>query len=210
MAENPVPDDSSHYEISLTAGQAFIAFILLLCSLGAAFAFGILVGRGQLDERLIVRRDPAVIEEGTAADAGRVVELQPDREPDSSPLGSSETIEQPVIIDDFVPPAEPDQSSAAPPVIETKPPAKEPARPAAVAPGPVLAQVLSSSEARPAENLAARLIEAGFTSAYVERVQTARGMIYRVRVPFQSEADARAASNRLETLGGGEVWITRP
>jgi hypothetical protein len=35
-------------------------------------------------------------------------------------------------------------------------------------------------------------------------------MIYRVRVRFPSEAQARASVERLKALaGGGEVWITR-
>src|SRR5437763_3705918 len=58
-------DDQSHYEISLTAGQAFIAFVLLLLSLAASFAFGLMIGKGQADERLVVRKEPAVINEGS-------------------------------------------------------------------------------------------------------------------------------------------------
>src|SRR5256886_16248909 len=40
-------DDQSHYEISLTAGQAFVAFVLLLLSLAASFAFGLMISRAQ-------------------------------------------------------------------------------------------------------------------------------------------------------------------
>src|SRR5437763_9708243 len=58
-------DDQSHYEISLTAGQAFIAFVLLLLSLAASFAFGLMIGKGQADERLVVCKEPAVINEGS-------------------------------------------------------------------------------------------------------------------------------------------------
>src|SRR5258708_19316341 len=60
-------DDQSHYEISLTAGQAFLAFVLLLLSLAASFAFGLMIGKGQADERLVVRKEPAVIQEGAAS-----------------------------------------------------------------------------------------------------------------------------------------------
>ena len=59
-------DDQSHYEVSLTAGQAFLAFVLLLLSLAAAFAFGLLIGRGQADDKLSVRKDAAVLNETTA------------------------------------------------------------------------------------------------------------------------------------------------
>src|SRR5438045_8904044 len=40
-------EDQSHYEISLTAGQAFVAFVLLLLSLAASFAFGLMISRAQ-------------------------------------------------------------------------------------------------------------------------------------------------------------------
>src|SRR5256714_2067428 len=72
-------DDQSHYEISLTAGQAFVAFVLLLLSLAASFAFGLMIGKGQADERLVVRKEPAVINEGNVVAArkneGKLVEL---------------------------------------------------------------------------------------------------------------------------------------
>ncbi|MDQ6803364.1 MAG: hypothetical protein M3041_21385, partial [Acidobacteriota bacterium] len=40
-------EDQSHYEISLTAGQAFVAFVLLLLSLAASFAFGLMISHAQ-------------------------------------------------------------------------------------------------------------------------------------------------------------------
>ena len=64
MSEELLQEDQSHYEISLTAGQAFVAFVLLLLSLAASFAFGLMIGKGQADERLVVRKEPAVINEG--------------------------------------------------------------------------------------------------------------------------------------------------
>src|SRR3954454_4959088 len=59
-------DDQSHYEISLTAGQAFVAFVLLLCSLAASFAFGLMIGKGQGEDRLVVRKEPAIVNEASA------------------------------------------------------------------------------------------------------------------------------------------------
>src|SRR5713226_8142263 len=80
VSEEVLTDDQSHYEISLTAGQAFLAFVLLLLSLAASFAFGLMIGKGQADERLVVRKEPAVIQEGSAtgskrATEGRIVDL---------------------------------------------------------------------------------------------------------------------------------------
>src|SRR6266446_3487248 len=81
MSEVPAIDDQSqsHYEVSLTAGQAFVAFVLLLLSLAASFAFGLMIGKGQADERLVVRKEPAVINEGSVIAAkkndGKLVDL---------------------------------------------------------------------------------------------------------------------------------------
>jgi hypothetical protein len=78
MSEEVLAEDQSHYEISLTAGQAFVAFVLLLLSIAASFGFGLMIGKGQGDERLIVRKDPAVVNEARAnskKSSGRIVEL---------------------------------------------------------------------------------------------------------------------------------------
>src|SRR5215212_2301334 len=68
MSEEALVDDQSHYEVSLTAGQAFLAFVLLLLSLAASFAFGLLIGRGQGDDRLTARKE-AVVNEAAAPPA---------------------------------------------------------------------------------------------------------------------------------------------
>ena len=70
--EEVLTDDQSHYEISLTAGQAFVAFVLLLLSLAASFAFGLLIGRGQADDRLVMRKDSPVISEAAAVPAKKM------------------------------------------------------------------------------------------------------------------------------------------
>src|SRR5882762_4542825 len=80
MSEEAAVDDQSqsHYEISLTAGQAFVAFVLLLLSLAASFAFGLMIGKGQTDERLVVRKEPAVVNEASVIPKrgdGKIVEL---------------------------------------------------------------------------------------------------------------------------------------
>src|SRR6476620_9941889 len=68
MTEDVLTDDQSHYEVSLTAGQAFLAFVLLLLSLAAAFAFGLILGRGQGDDHPLTRKqDAAVVNEVSPA-----------------------------------------------------------------------------------------------------------------------------------------------
>src|SRR6476469_11061834 len=78
VSDEVLIDDQSHYEVSLTAGQAFVAFVLLLLSLAASFAFGLMIGRGQADERLVVKKEPAVVTEASVVpkkNAGKIVEL---------------------------------------------------------------------------------------------------------------------------------------
>jgi cell division septation protein DedD len=200
MSEDVLTDDQSHYEVSLTAGQAFLAFVLLLLSLAASFAFGLMIGRGQADERLVVRTEPAVVNEASALgakkSAGRIVEL-----------GVSD--------EDFKAPPEvkPAVTTPAPqireePIVTSSTPSTSVVDVPQVPPVPHYAQLASTSDQKSAENLAAKLIDKGFNSAYVERGMTDKGQIFRVRVKFPSEAEARAAEGRLREFSR-EVWITK-
>jgi cell division septation protein DedD len=188
MSEEQFSDDQSHYEVSLTAGQAFVAFVFLLLSLAAAFAFGLMIGRGQADERLSARKEPGLINEAAVA-----------------PKKVANTAEVSVMDDDF---REPVAAPPAPKIVEEPAPAPVPqAKPDAPA-VPHYAQLVSSSDQKAAEGVAARLIEAGFNSAYVERTTTDKGQIFRVRVKFASEQEARAAEPKLKEFSK-EVWITK-
>jgi cell division septation protein DedD len=200
MVDEP-NDDSSHYEISITAGQAFLGVVLLLASLAAAFAFGLVVGESRGEARVETRRQPLVIEEGRPGDRGRIVELGVEEE-------VPREMEPPTVIEEREPPvADPE-----PPAVTPSPPAADPpppvSRPDPAESVPHVAQLLSTTERAPAETLAARLIDEGF-SAYVERVPRDEGMLYRVRVRFDSEQSARAAEPRLRAFAPGEVWISR-
>ena len=202
-------DDQSHYEISLTAGQAFVAFVLLLLSLAASFAFGLMIGKGQADERLVVRKDPDIVNEASAL-------------PSKSKKPDGKIVELGVADDEFQPTdtaaaAATETTASAPPQIIEEGPAAATAttETAAVetttAPVPAVphyAQLLSSGDQKAAETLAAKLIERGFTNAYVERGNTDKGPIFRVRVKFPSETEARAAEPRLKEFSK-EVWITK-
>ena len=179
--EDVLTDDQSHYEISLTAGQAFVAFVLLLLSLAASFAFGLVIGRGAADEHLVVRKDAPVISERAAA-------------PPQAPAPAPKQVSN----DDF--------KAAAPTIEPAALPAAEPAK--APAPTPVFAQLISTSDQKTAETLAAKLIEGGFSAAYVERTTTDKGTVFRVRVRFATEGEARASEAKLKQFSK-EVWITR-
>jgi len=186
--EDVLTDDQSHYEISLTAGQAFVAFVLLLLSLAASFAFGLLIGRGQTDDHLAIRKDTATVSEAVAAPKKVVPKVAE------------------VTNDDFKAPAPTitETVAAAAPAAVPVPPRGMPAPKQ----NPVFAQLLSTSDQKTAEALAAKLIEGGFTAAYVERTNSDKGTVFRVRVKFPSDADAHAAEAKLKQFSK-EVWITR-
>ena len=205
MSEEPVTDDQSHYEVSLTAGQAFLAFVLLLLSLAASFAFGLMIGRGHEDDRLLAQNSPTIVDEASAVKPAkkaqeRIVELGVTEEEfsDAEPAPpAAEPARTPV----QTPPAR----------IEQVAPEEKGTNAPAPAPGtsvPHYAQLLSTSDQKKAEAFAAKLIDGGFPSAYVDRTTGEKGMLFRVRVNFPSEQSARTAEAKLRTFSK-EVWITK-
>jgi cell division septation protein DedD len=222
-------DEQSHYEISLTAGQAFVAFVLLLLSLAASFAFGLMIGRGQADERLVVKKEPAVITEASAVpkkSAGKIVELgvadQDFSEPKTGTAVTAPATDTAAPILSEATQGLTDTAAATPPKSDAKPADAKPVSvidanapraqvklPAGVpAYQPVYAQLLSTSDQKTAEALAAKLINGGFTNAYVERGTTEKGTVFRVRVKFAAEAEARANEAKLKQFAP-DVWITK-
>jgi len=201
-------DDQSHYEISLTAGQAFVAFVLLLLSLAAAFAFGLMIGKGQADERLVVRKETPIVTEANLApnpkkSAGEIVELPVE----SDEFQDAETDTAATTDTASTAPVIAEETTTAPATTTTE----APAPPTTVADAPKVphfAQLLSTGDQKVAEAFAAKLIERGFTSAYVERgAATDKGPVFRVRVRFESEPEARAAEAKLREFSK-DVWIT--
>jgi cell division septation protein DedD len=210
MSEETIHDDQSHYEISLTAGQAFLAFVLMLLSLAASFAFGLMIGKGQDGDRLVVRKEPAVITEASAMpkkNDGRIVELGVNaddfKQTTTAPVTDSAAAPAVTITEA---PVTTTEAPKAAPVIETPKPVPPPA-PVASGP-PVFAQLLSSSDQKTAEVLAAKLIGGGFNGAYVDRGTNDKGAVFRVRVKFASESEARAAEPKLREFAR-DVWIVK-
>lgn len=203
--EDVLTDDQSHYEVSLTAGQAFLAFVLLLLSLAASFAFGLLLGRGQGDDRPLTRKqDAAVVNEvspAPAKDSSREVAVKDD---DFKQAPAPTVTEEKTNGGQAPLPVPALKKVQAVP--ETARTAEAPVLP--VPDVPHFAQLLSTSDQKTAESLAAKLIDAGFTSSYVERTITEKGTVYRVRTKFQSEAEARAAEGKLRAFSK-DVWITK-
>jgi hypothetical protein len=201
-------DEQSHYEISLTAGQAFVAFVLLLLSLAASFAFGLMIGRGQGDERLVVKKEPTVVTEAAVIpkkNSGKIVELGVAEDDFNNPATKTDPkpAATPAVTETTATAASVLTETTAPEKIAT-PPAPAPAGTTA---GPAYAQLLSTGDQKTAEALAAKLINGGFTNAYVERTANEKGPIFRVRVKFASEAEAKASEAKLKAFSN-DVWIT--
>jgi hypothetical protein len=209
MSDVPLQDDQSHYEISLTAGQAFVAFVLLLLSLAASFAFGLMIGKGQADERLVVRKEPAVISEGsvlpTKKNEGKLVELgiSNDEFKSKTDTATDATTTEGAPASTPVGPA-----ASTPPDSGRRDGAQPAAETAALPNTPVYAQLLSTLDQKVADTLAAKLIDGGFTSAYVERGAGEKGTMFKVRVKFPSEAEAHAAEAKLREFSK-DVWIVK-
>jgi hypothetical protein len=248
-------DDQSHYEISLTAGQAFLAFVLLLLSLAATFAFGLMIGKGQADERLVVRKEPAIIQEGSVLpskrSSGRIVDLGVSNDDfkapshteakasvDATPAPTPLIAEDSPALEEKNPsaalPASVQPGNAAPVNATVTPAATAPAPVSAAAPpvkqpevakvgvkppdaakttvpakaSPVYAQLLSTGDQKTAEALAARLIDHGFNGAFVERLPGDKGTMYRVRIRYNSENEARVAEPKLREVVK-DVWIAK-
>lgn len=212
MEEHHAVDDQSHYEISLTAGQAFVAFVLLLLSLAASFAFGLMLGKGQADERLVVRKETPIVSEAALIpkkNVGEIVELgvadddfaQPETTTPATTATTTDTAATTTAVTPVI------EEEAAPAATTTAPQQPPTTTIAAPAPVPYIAQLLSTGDQKIAEALAVKVINRGFNTAYVERGSTDKGPSYRVRVRFDSEAEARAAEPKLREFSK-EVWIT--
>jgi cell division septation protein DedD len=215
VSDEVLIDDQSHYEVSLTAGQAFVAFVLLLLSLAASFAFGLMIGKGQADERLIVRKEPAVINEGSVVAAkkgdSKLVDLGMGNDDFKAPApaaaSSAAKAPAPTITEGTVTPltetAAPVTATASP-IVEAPKPTPKTAAAAPTATGPAYAQLLVTSDQKTADALAAKAIDHGFMTTYVERA----GTTFKVRVKFNSEAEARASEAKLKEVSK-DVWIIK-
>jgi hypothetical protein len=214
VSDEVLIDDQSHYEVSLTAGQAFVAFVLLLLSLAASFAFGLMIGKGQADERLVVRKEPAVINEGSVAASkkndGKLVDLGMGNDDFKAPApaaATATTAPAPTITEGTITPltesAAPITATAAP-IVDAPKPGPKPIAAVPVSTGPAYAQLLVTSDQKTADSLAAKAIDHGFMTTYVERAGTS----FKVRVKFNSEAEARASEAKLKEVSK-DVWFVK-
>ena len=173
-----------------------------------------MIGRGQGDERLVVKKEPTVVTEASVIpkkNSGKIVELGVAEDDFNNPATKTDTTAST--------PAATETTATAPAVVTEATKTEKPATSAPVAPapavvappvatsGPAYAQLLSTGDQKTAEALAAKLINNGFTNAYVERTAIEKGPIFRVRVKFASEAEAKASEAKLKAYSN-EVWIS--
>jgi len=92
-------------------------------------------------------------------------------------------------------------AAAVEPVKEAPKPAP---KPIAAPTAPAYAQLLVTGDQKTADALAAKAIDHGFMSTYVERA----GTTFKVRVKFNSEAEARASEAKLKEIAK-DVWIVK-
>jgi cell division septation protein DedD len=213
VSDEVLIDDQSHYEVSLTAGQAFVAFVLLLLSLAASFAFGLMIGKGQADERLVVRKEPAVINEGSVVASkkndGKLIDLGIGNDDFKAPAPattSATTAPAPTITEGTITPLT-ESTAAVTAIAAPVPEAPKPTpKPVAAPPstGPAYAQLLVTGDQKTADALAAKAIDHGFMTTYVERAGTS----FKVRVKFNSEAEARASEAKLKEVSK-DVWFVK-
>jgi cell division septation protein DedD len=230
MSDDTGHEEHSHYEISLTAGQAFVAFVLLLLSLAASFGFGLMIGHAGQEDRVVVRKEQPVVTEASVIpkkNSGKIVELgvadsdfktttsQTDTATTAAPVVSegaaTATDTTATAATSTAPAAEPPKAVTETPAAgAAKTPAAQPKNdhPAAAKSGTVYAQLLSTADQKTAEALATKLINRGFTSAYVDRASNEKGPVFRVRVAFASEAEARASESKLKEFAK-DVWIVK-
>jgi hypothetical protein len=174
-----------------------------------------MIGKGQADERLVVRKEPAVINEGSVIASkkndGKLIDLGMGNDDFKAPAPANPrpmTTTAPAITEGTVTPLT--ESAAAPvtataaPIVEAPKPAPKPAAVAPVATGPAYAQLLVTSDQKTADALAAKAIDHGFMTTYVERAGTS----FKVRVKFNSEAEARASETKLKEVSK-DVWIVK-
>lgn len=225
--------EPSYYEIALTGKQVTGAFVVVLVSLLVAFFAGVWIGRGAPRE---VLADTGVTAPAPAPAAGTELSFFADRPapvkaevkpevppaqvaqvevapPPPHPVTEPEPDTEPVVASPTPAPVEPPPAPAPKPVVKPEP-AKPPTAPAAATPlapvsGPLVIQVFTSSDQAKAKDMLNKLKARSF-KAYLSPTKTNGKAVYRVRVgPFTKEADAKAASDRIEKHFKVKTWITR-
>ncbi len=206
-------ESRTHYQISLTAGQAVGLFVGLLGALGVAFFFGLMAGLSGRPAAGAEKPGPAEAAERTEVEAGEptptiIAAPAASSGPSRTELAGGPPAAEPTVPatlrpfedgagdESFPVPVAGRTADSATPGGSTKAPPPA-ARPPAPAPGKVWVQVASLSSHDEATTLGARLSKHGF-HAVVLAGSGSKGKVYRVRVgPYRTEEEAGKAASRL-------------
>lgn len=227
-------DGSVHYQVSVTGRQAAAFFLGLLAALGLSFFFGMKTGaaakRGpDADTALAARSETQVPAPESDGERGDRAVPVPTEAPIGFDAGSSEASREPAPRAEPpareatkaaarqerpVPEEEPKIVELAPPPVATPTeraaPAPAPVRttvPSKEADGPFWVQIVVTSNAEKADDLAKKLKADGFKPV-VSPVTGKKGLTFRVRVgPYPDRAKAEAAAAKVQKA---EKLGTRP
>jgi cell division septation protein DedD len=222
-----VEEHRTHYQLSFTAKQALLLFVLLIGALGVAYFLGLMTGlsgRAAGPEQIAaVGATPTPTAEplefpravrGVSPGKGGVPHPSPPAVTPSPAPPSSTSLAAPgltatpglQLFDDGPPAARP-TSAPAPAAPHAKAPAVRPAQPSAPA---FWVQALSANSEKEAHAKRDRLTAHGFPSTVVPGPGP-HGRVYRVRVgPFPNREEAQKAASKLKAREKLEPWIVPP
>lgn len=223
-----MPEPRTHYQLSFTARQAMVFFVLCLLALGLSYFFGLMTGLSSGSSKAASRAaalTATAVPTGEATPAAAVAAEEPAPAGAEAPPSLTRIAEQAS--------GEPSNAPTAPAVLQTfedrgaeePTPTPAPAVAARAVPTPARAaappagkgaatglwvQVASLTSRSDADSLVARLSRHGYKTQ-ISPLVGPKTRIYRVRVgPYRSEEEARRTTDRLrrqERLP--DAWIVR-
>lgn len=201
-----------HYQVSVTGRQAAAFFLVLLASLGLSFFFGMKTGaaatKGPDRVSALAAQSDIPVPTANADEAGG----PPTPAPTEAPIGFEPAAREPAR-EAAAKPEPPAREEPVPVVKELAPPPTEPARdvpkaaPAPKEDGPFWVQIVVTSNAAKADDLAKKLKADGFRPV-VSPLTGKKGLSFRVRVgPYPDRAKADAAAAKVQKV---EKLASRP
>jgi DedD protein len=196
-----VPEPRTHYQLSFTARQATVFFVVCLLALGLSFFFGLMAGLS--DRAAPPSRAASVAKPSPSAESEGSVELpsgRRDREVAARPPAAEPTA--PETLQAF-------EDAGMEPTPAVAAPERGTAPTPLAAPG-IWVQVASLTSRREADALASRLGRRGYR-AQVAVVTGGTSRLFRVRIgPYGNEEEARRMAERLRRQERiPQIWIVR-
>jgi cell division septation protein DedD len=218
-----VPEPRTHYQLSFTARQAMVFFVVCLLALGLSYFFGLMTGLSDRPAPAAVRTPPT-----PAPSPGRVAAGGPPTPegPFDAPEAGSRTrlageptpgeATPPRVLKTFEDggaeePTNPPAPAPSPARVSTRAAAAAGPAPSAPTAGGLWVQVASLASPGEADALVRRLRRRGFHAQTFPAEASAKGRVFRVRVgPYRTEEDAARAADRLRRQERiRQTWVVR-